>query len=481
MDTFSRFPLDTLLAFGFKHVIIDEAHGFKNASSKRAQQLIAFLHNIEQATLEQEWTFTCPFLHTTDDISYKELGIAPIASPEMIKAAYRGLARRVHPDVGGTAEEFKRINEAYLAIKDKETFDDGKVSWTETVKIDVSATTGIKSTSKTSKCPKCGAMVSQSAMIHQELKRKCTITFLTGTPIKNRADEFFVPLNILMPDYFSSLSGFRSQWLMQDAGGKYSRVQPRRLESFKTLLKPVMLRREKEDVYKDLPAINRTFSIVKIEDENLKKAYNTVLDRLEAKLDSLTYFNSIGELTLLRQICGLAKVDSAVDYTEEILENVENAKIAIGLHHHSVKGALKERLKDYGVDSLDGTDNAYQKDRVMREFQTNKNRVLAINMLAGGVGMDFHYVDNVLILERQWSSADEEQFEFRFYNPDKSIKNRSTNIEYQIAQGTIDEYFYNIVEEKRAIFGATLGTQWSLSQDGGSFKKLLESTIQGRL
>jgi hypothetical protein len=117
----------------------------------------------------------------------------------------------------------------------------------------------------------------------------------------------------------------------------------------------------------------------------------------------------------------------------------------------------------------------------MRSFESDSNRVLAINMLAGGVGMDFHYVDNCCIIERQWSSADEEQFEFRFYNPDKSIKDRSTNIEYLIAQGTIDEWFYNLVEGKRQIFGETLGTSWSLNSDPGSFKQLMEMTLSGRL
>ncbi len=117
----------------------------------------------------------------------------------------------------------------------------------------------------------------------------------------------------------------------------------------------------------------------------------------------------------------------------------------------------------------------------MTSFETSPERTLVINMLAGGVGMDFHYIDDVLILERQWSSADEEQFEFRFYNPDKSIKDRPTNIEYIIAKGTIDEWFYDLVESKRRIFGETLASQWSLQADSGSFRELMEKTLSHRL
>ena len=80
-----------------------------------------------------------------------------------------------------------------------------------------------------------------------------------------------------------------------------------------------MIRREKEDVYTDLPTITRNFTIVKIEDAALKEAYNNVLKNLEAKFNNLSYFNSIGELMLLRQICGLGKLNNAVSYSEDYL------------------------------------------------------------------------------------------------------------------------------------------------------------------
>ena len=217
-----------------------------------------------------------------------------------------------------------------------------------------------------------------------------------------------------------------------------------------------MLRREKEDVFTDLPQLNRIFTVITIEDQRLKDAYNKVLDRLEAEMVSnpnYSFFSSIGELNILRQICGMAKVGWTTDYAETMLMDSDKAKLAIGIHHHSVRDNLSYALSQFGVMKLSGEDSAEKKDYIMRTFETGPERILIANMLAGGVGMDFHYVDNVLILERQWSAADEEQFEFRFYNPDKAIKNRSTNVEYIIAKGTIDEWFYDMVEEKRLFLG----------------------------
>ena len=52
---------------------------------------------------------------------YEILGVKPEATEAEIKAAYRKLARKYHPDVSkeaGAEEKFKAINEAYEALKD---------------------------------------------------------------------------------------------------------------------------------------------------------------------------------------------------------------------------------------------------------------------------------------------------------------------------------------------------------------------------
>ena len=52
---------------------------------------------------------------------YEVMGIAPEATPDEIKKAYRKLARKYHPDVSKVAnaeEKFKQLGEAYEALKD---------------------------------------------------------------------------------------------------------------------------------------------------------------------------------------------------------------------------------------------------------------------------------------------------------------------------------------------------------------------------
>lgn len=57
---------------------------------------------------------------------YEILGVAETASLSEIKLAYKILAQRSHPDKGGSAEEFKTLQEAYAILKDpnrRETYD----------------------------------------------------------------------------------------------------------------------------------------------------------------------------------------------------------------------------------------------------------------------------------------------------------------------------------------------------------------------
>jgi DnaJ-class molecular chaperone len=49
---------------------------------------------------------------------YSILGVDANADQTQIKRAYRDLVRKHHPDRGGNAEEFKRINEAYETLSD---------------------------------------------------------------------------------------------------------------------------------------------------------------------------------------------------------------------------------------------------------------------------------------------------------------------------------------------------------------------------
>lgn len=416
---------DRLLEFGFKLCIVDEAHSMKNTDSQRTRGLIAFLKNIERSSLNVEIPFCCS---------------------------------------------------------------NCKNEWKENVEIQIKHEEETHRVHHSSYCQKCFTQVVYQSARSIKVERNCKVILLTGTAIKNRAEEYFVPLNILAPGHFPSLTSFRRTYLDQESGWK--RVAPGKMDAFKAAIKPFVLRREKEDIYKELPKLNRLFTTITIEEERLKKAYNQVIDEMEHNMatGNYSYFSNIGELQRLRQICGLAKVGFVADYAETFVSDSEKAKLAIGYHHHSVRDALRYKLEEFGICKLDGQDSPQQKDYIAHKyFEKSDKQILLLGEQACKEGIELVYIDYALMTERQWTSTDEEQFEFRFFNPDlgylksRGLENKVTTIEYIIAKNTIDQFFGELVEEKREIFGETISNNWSIDQDAGSFRELMERTVSSRL
>ncbi|KTG03094.1 hypothetical protein cypCar_00009698 [Cyprinus carpio] len=93
---------------------------------------------------------------------------------------------------------------------------------------------------------------------------------LTGTPLQNTVEELFSLLNFLEPDRFPSESIF-----MQEFGDLKTEEQVQKLQG---ILKPMMLRRLKEDVEKNLAPKEET--IIEVELTNVqKKYYRAILEK----------------------------------------------------------------------------------------------------------------------------------------------------------------------------------------------------------
>jgi len=428
MDTLSRFmskkngEMKALKDLNIDLVIVDECHSFKNPDSARSKALVTFLQDISQQTVSQEVSLTCNLC---------------------------------------------------------------KHDWTETASIEVNLRKQNSSTSflHRSTCPNCASQIAVYQKREETRTGSKGLIMLSGTPIKNRAEEYFIPLNLLRPDIFTNLANFRRRWLEQDPNtGKYNRIKPYMVEEFRRITAPFIIRREKNEVL-SLPPFRRTFESIYIEDESIKATYNAALkdlDSMTRNADKLNFFDIQESLMTLRRITGVAKIPFAVEYIDTFLDTTENEKIAIGIHHEAVRDGIYHALKlrGIGVLKLSGEDSAEQKNRIVKEFTNNPNaRVLVVNMLAGGVGLNLQCCNNVLVLERQWNAADEEQFECRFNRQGQTLP---VLAEYMLAAGTIDTYFAALVEKKRQICGETLDG-WDFTQDPSAIRDLVEKTLGSKL
>ncbi|KAK3760063.1 hypothetical protein RRG08_064733 [Elysia crispata] len=93
---------------------------------------------------------------------------------------------------------------------------------------------------------------------------------LTGTPLQNNTEELYSLLNFLSPNKFNSSESF-----IKEFGDLKTEEQ---VDSLKEILKPMMLRRLKEDVEKNLAPKEET--IIEVELTNIqKKYYRAILER----------------------------------------------------------------------------------------------------------------------------------------------------------------------------------------------------------
>lgn len=334
---------------------------------------------------------------------------------------------------------------------------------------------------------------------------------LTGTPVRNYADEIYNLLHFVAPEVppFRNFESFSHKYLSWDHKRLYN---PRQ---FHDDVKPFYIRREVSEVQKDLPSARRTKVFTEITDAFIRAAYNKEVDALSNFMDKGHMLSSgdddgpkslLGYLVKLRHITGIAKakeptiIDDMADYllaentrgeTEEIVDADGNRetvrrignKVAIGLIHKFVADrlglSLTKAVPGLNVFRVQGGMSSFEKDASVAAFQSCATpAVILMNMEAGGAGIDGlqNVCSKSYVFERMWNGADELQFEKRISRTGQLFK---TNNAYTIASGTIDEFFDELVEVKRDIAGATSDENWE--RDDKFVKSLAEKIVMHRM
>jgi SNF2 family DNA or RNA helicase len=276
------------------------------------------------------------------------------------------------------------------------------------------------------------------------------ILCLSGTPVLNRADEFFSTLNLIRPELWRSYEGFKRDWA--PSGG----IHPRKVEAFHALTKHYIIRREKRDVLTDLPPFRRNYEWIEIEDARLKDAYNSQLKKLAHHLTMMDNLRAnaqnqmalLGYLEKMRQVCALAKIPWTIEYIESFLTLQEGEKIMVGLHHDIAIQCLSEALEPWRPIIITGKQSADEKEKRKQEFiRDPQRRIMICSIQACGEGMDGvqHVCSNMLFLERQWNLAKEHQFECRL---DRIGQTKPVSVTHLLAKKTVDEYFTELILEK---------------------------------
>lgn len=304
---------------------------------------------------------------------------------------------------------------------------------------------------------------------------------MSGTPIENSLMELWSLLSITAPGLFPSADRF----------GEYYRIpvekhgDAERLEHLRKRVRPLLLRRTKEQVASELP--DKQEQVLELElHPRHKKVYETYLHRERQKvlglLDDLGKhrFAIFRSLTLLRQASlDVSLVDPAhadvpstkLDALMEMLEDIvaDGHRVLIFSQFTRFLGRARDRIAAAGIDHcyLDGSTR--NRAQVIDEFRTGEAPVFLISLKAGGFGLNLTEADYCIILDPWWNPATEAQAVDRIHRIGQTKK---VMVYRLIAKGTLEEKVMALKAAKAQLFSSVI--------DGGGFESahLTASDIQ---
>jgi SWI/SNF-related matrix-associated actin-dependent regulator 1 of chromatin subfamily A len=333
-------------------------------------------------------------------------------------------------------------------------------------------------------CQKIKNHLSDRAKAVQKLVRNQEIEHIlpmSGTPISNNAAEYFTVLNLVDPKRFTHFQKYIDNYVDSYSDGwaaKYGGLKDK--DKFHEDTKDLIIRRTKAEVLKDLPAKERKFHHVEL-NKNLSKEYAQGMKELEQSFYEESDFGpndpKIAIMSKLRHITGRSKVVECVDFATEFLLSTDR-KLVIFTHHQDVMGMLEVKLNEWMKDGgfpkvcvLHAGLSGDERQKVIDKFKLPENRLM-LCIFTEGINLQF--CSDAVILERQWTPTREEQAEDRFH---RFGQQNNVSITYMIAAGTIDDFFTELVEIKRARIAATMDNQEVIWNQASLMKELAEILV----
>ena len=284
---------------------------------------------------------------------------------------------------------------------------------------------------------------------------------ITGTPLENNLMEFWALTSIVAPGLFSSPKRF-AEYYQKPVEKNGDKAQ---LDKLRRRVRPLMMRRTKEQVIHDLPPKQEQILEVVLNPRH-QKVYQTHLQRERQKILGLVddvnknRFTIFQSLTLLRQLSldpslidpSLSGVRSSkLDVLFEQLEDLvaEGHRALIFSQFTGFLGKVRERLVEENIEFcyLDGSTR--NRTDVVNEFKNGAAPVFLISLKAGGFGLNLTEADYVFLLDPWWNPASEAQAVDRTHRIGQA---RNVMVYRLVAKDTIEEKVMALKARKSQLF-----------------------------
>jgi len=322
------------------------------------------------------------------------------------------------------------------------------------------------------------------------------IWMLSGTPLLNHGQEMWPPLNMMFPKdkkYASYWRFVREHcdvqrgvfgWEVKDI------VDPNhpRAKALRNTIQPLMLRRTKPEVLKDMPAKTIKKVWVELHGEQLE-AY------LEMEKDMLAHFNdeTITAAAVIAQIIRLKQITVGPELMFKEMEGISGAKITAFLDILEANDDKKlvvfsqfrtalERLGKYLVDSrrVTGRQLAYLtgsvpmpiRNQAVSDFQEKEDpRILFITTQAGGTGLTLTAASTAVFLDKLWTPAMNTQAQDRLHRIGQT---EPVTIIELLAENSVEGRIEGMLRFKQNLFDWVIESEEALEARG-------EMVVQERL
>ncbi|EFK07303.1 SNF2 family N-terminal domain protein [delta proteobacterium NaphS2] len=299
----------------------------------------------------------------------------------------------------------------------------------------------------------------------KRLPRKHALV-LTGTPLENKLEDVYSIVQFLDPHLLSPLWQFAADHFMISRKKKGYILGYHNLERLHERLNPLVIRRKKEEVLKDLPdeVVNNYYVDLHYEQREIYSGYVRVLHPLlNKKFLTPMDIRRIQELLVrMRMVCDstylidrkthvspkLTELASVID--ELVIES--KRKMVIFSEWTTMTFLIARHLSEVGIPfvELSGKIPVKKRQSLIDEFTNNPDCRVFLSTDAGGTGLNLQAADCVVNFELPWNPAKLNQRIGRVSRIGQ--KSQCINVVNFICKGTVEEKIFAGIQLKTELF-----------------------------
>lgn len=257
------------------------------------------------------------------------------------------------------------------------------------------------------------------------LERSPNVIFLTGTPLENRVDEFVALARLLDPMMGNELSRVAM------AAGP---------ESFRRTVAPIYLRRNTEEVLKELPELIEVVEYCTWEGVDKQNYINAVAD---------------GNFMAMRRAAFAPLPDMQPSKLERLLELVTESfesgqKVIIFSYFRSVIEQVMQALGERAIGPITGSVSSSQRQNIVDTFQSSPVPLALVGQIqAAGTGLNIQAASVVILCEPQIKPSLEVQAIARAHRMGQI---RKVQVHRLILPESVDEQMLIMLARKQSHF-----------------------------